>query len=112
VDSLKDYSKRVDFLKQVGSFKANNSLDFSNGNKLETSKLQNPGPILSKKDIKPKQIYHKTQLNQEKILRENLFGTNSMKRKIHTLSIVKSFNEKINTCNFKMTLQLRKRAQT
>jgi hypothetical protein len=46
-------------------------------NNVEPMKLTNPGLILTKKDIKPKQIYHKTQLDQEKILRDQLFGTKS-----------------------------------
>lgn len=44
-------------------------------NKIETSiKLTNPGPIVTKKDVKQKQIYHKTFLNQENVLRKELFS--------------------------------------
>ena len=39
-----------------------------------TPVLNNPGPIMTKKDIKPKQIYHKVQLNQENTLRQQLLG--------------------------------------
>ena len=77
VDSLKDYLKRVDFLKQVGNFKQ--SCKEISINNFESVKLQNPGAILSKKDMKPKQIYHRTQLNQEKVLRDSLLGINSSK---------------------------------
>lgn len=40
-------------------------------------KLNNPGPIITSKDVKPKQIYHKTQLNKENLMREKLLGTKS-----------------------------------
>ena len=38
-------------------------------------KLSNPGPIIKTDDIKPKQIYHKAQLNQENLLRQQLLGS-------------------------------------
>ena len=97
MDTLNDYSKRVEFLKQLGSLKVAFSIlsnvKINDGicyilkqNSFETMKpfeqqqqsvvkLPNPGPIMTKKDMKPKQLYHKTQLNQEKILRESLLGT-------------------------------------
>lgn len=42
-----------------------------------TTRLNNPGPIITKKDVKPKQIYHKTKLNQETLLRQQLFSNSS-----------------------------------
>ena len=41
----------------------------------EPVKILNPGPIITNKDMKPKQIYHRVQLNQENRIRKQLLGT-------------------------------------
>lgn len=98
VDTLKDYTRRVDFLKKIGNLKVNNYLPKlkhnrlslviiiisflqekkvnENTNPIVNATIPNPGPIITKKDVKPKQIYHKTQLNQENLLRDELLGKN------------------------------------
>ncbi|CAF0974662.1 unnamed protein product [Brachionus calyciflorus] len=74
VDALKDYAKRVEFLKQVSSIK-NKKNDIPSQKLIDsTLKLANPGQIITKKDVRQKQIYHKTFLKQENALRDQLFG--------------------------------------
>jgi len=72
-DTAKEYAKKVEFLKQLTLLKSKSNAN-SNDRNLEPLQLTNPGPILSKKDMKSKQIYHKVQLNQENQLRQQLLG--------------------------------------
>jgi len=78
VDTLKDYAKRVDFLKKISKLNEPISDKSTNELKEETAlnkAIPNPGPIISKRDIKPKQIYQKSKQNQENLLREQLLGS-------------------------------------
>jgi SNARE protein 1 len=52
-----------------------------NGDVTSQFKLSNPGPIITNKDVKTKQIYHKTQLNKENLMREKLLGSGTAKAK-------------------------------
>ncbi len=43
--------------------------------------LNNPGPIMTSKDLKPKQIYQKVKLNEENSLRNQLLVNKVAKRR-------------------------------
>lgn len=77
-DTLKTYSKRCDFLKQLTLLSRKTSEPVSVS---PTPILNNPGSIITKKDIKPKQIYHKVQLNQENSTRQQLLEGKVSKKK-------------------------------
>lgn len=70
-DMLKTYSKRWYFLKQLTVLYAQ---PINTENLDHQPKLNNPGPIMTNKDLKPKQIYQKVQLNQENTLRQQLLA--------------------------------------
>lgn len=82
-DTLKDYSKRCDFLKQLTLL--NRKTADSSENLDHNLAINNPGQIFTKKDIKPKQIYHKVQLNQENSLRNQLLGKDNSKNETNEL---------------------------
>lgn len=66
--TLKEYSKRVEFLKEMStSHNKTSSLPI----------IINPGPINTAKDTQKKQIYQQLQVNQENALRDELFSTSN-----------------------------------
>jgi len=73
-DTLNDYTKRVDFLKQINNFNSTQKTNEKEVLHTINQLIPNPGPIVTSRDIKQKQIYHKSQLNKDKLLREQLLG--------------------------------------
>lgn len=67
-DQLKEYTRKVEFLKNLSQ------INKPAEEKKSSIKLVNPGPVLSAKDTKVKQIFIQAELNEERLLRNELIG--------------------------------------
>lgn len=75
----KQSASRTEYGFNLKSFKFKRKAQVSNELLDHNPGINNPGQIFTKKDIKPKQIYHKVQLNQENSLRNQLLGKDNTK---------------------------------
>ncbi|RNA11465.1 Vesicle transport USE1, partial [Brachionus plicatilis] len=78
-DALKDYGRRIEFLRQLSNIKNKKNFLSTKQQHEPSLKLSNPSALMTTKDVKQKQIYHQTFLNQETVLRDQLFSKSSTK---------------------------------